>query len=60
MILFKNWNEDLQPLITKYKGKKHPLDFKNLYQLIVMVILSAQDSDANINKNSTLLIRSLS
>ena len=45
-----NWTEVLQPLIEKYKGKKHPLDYNNLYELMVMVILSAQDSDANINK----------
>lgn len=45
-----NWAEKLQPLIDKYKGKKHPLDYENLYQLMVAVILSAQDSDANINK----------
>ena len=45
-----NWGEKLKPLIAKYKGKKHPLDYQNTYQLLVMVILSAQDSDANINK----------
>lgn len=45
-----NWDKKLQPLIEKYKGKKHPLDYENLYQLMVAVILSAQDSDANINK----------
>ncbi len=45
-----DWAEALQPLIKKYKNKKHPLDYQNLYQLMVMVILSAQDSDANINK----------
>jgi endonuclease-3 len=45
-----NWPEKLQPLIVKYKGKKHPLDYDNLYQLMIAVILSAQDSDANINK----------
>jgi len=45
-----NWAEKLQPLIIKYKGKKHPLDYENFYQLMVAVILSAQDSDANINK----------
>ena len=45
-----NWAENLKPLIALYKGKKHPLDYKNTYQLLVMVILSAQDSDANINK----------
>lgn len=46
----KDWEKAMQPLIDKYKGKKHPLDYKNIYQLLVMVILSAQDSDANINK----------
>ncbi|RZJ31458.1 MAG: endonuclease III [Flavobacterium sp.] len=45
-----NWGEALKPLIEKYKGKQHPLDYKNIYQLMVMVLLSAQDSDANINK----------
>lgn len=45
-----NWTENLKPLIALYKGKKHPLDYQNAYQLLVMVILSAQDSDANINK----------
>jgi len=53
MKLFENtndWAEKLQPLINKYKDKKHPLDYENLYQLMVAVILSAQDSDANINK----------
>lgn len=53
MELFENtndWADKLQPLIDKYKGKKHPLDYENIYQLMVAVILSAQDSDANINK----------
>lgn len=45
-----NWNKEFKPLLKKYKGKKHPLDYKNLYQLMVMVVLSAQDSDRNINK----------
>lgn len=46
----KNWEEKLYPIIEKYKGRKHPLDYQNYYQLIIMVILSARDSDANINK----------
>lgn len=53
MSLFENqvdWAENLKPLIKKYKGKKHPLEYNNIYQLMIMVILSAQDSDANINK----------
>lgn len=45
-----NWQKEFQPLIKKYNGKKHPLEYNNLYQLVVMVILSAQDSDRNINK----------
>jgi endonuclease-3 len=45
----RNWEQDLQPILKKYKGKKHPLNYKNTYQLLVMVVLSAQDSDANIN-----------
>jgi endonuclease-3 len=45
-----DWSEKLAPILKKYKGRKHPLDYHNLYQLMVMVVLSAQDSDANINK----------
>lgn len=45
-----NWQKEIQPLIKKYQGKKHPLDYNGLYELLVMVVLSAQDSDRNINK----------
>jgi endonuclease-3 len=45
-----NWPEAIKPLLKKYKGKKHPLDYKNVYQLVVMVVLSAQDADRNINQ----------
>jgi endonuclease III len=44
-----DWAEAIKPLIKQYKGKKHPLDYKNIYQLMVMVVLSAQDSDKHIN-----------
>ncbi len=44
-----NWAEAVQPLIKKYKNKRHPLEYNNTYQLLVMVVLSAQDSDKNIN-----------
>ena len=44
-----DWAEAIKPLIKKYKGKQHPLDYKNIYQLLVMVVLSAQDSDRHIN-----------
>ena len=45
-----NWQQEIQPLLKKYKGKKHPLEYNNIYELLVMVVLSAQDSDRNINK----------
>lgn len=44
------WTEKLNPILSEYKGRKHPLEYRNLYQLMIMVVLSAQDSDANINK----------
>src|SRR5258706_15893798 len=45
-----NWKKEIQPLIKKYKGKKQPLEYNNHYELLVMVVLSAQDSDRHINK----------
>ncbi|POY40918.1 DNA lyase [Flavobacterium alvei] len=51
------WTEKLDPILSKYKDRKHPLDYHNLYQLMVMVVLSAQDSDANINKIAPALFK---
>lgn len=51
------WDAKLQPVIDLYRGKKHPLEYEDLYQLIVMVVLSAQDSDANINKITPALFQ---
>jgi endonuclease-3 len=45
-----NWKKEITPLIKKYKGKRHPLEYNSTYELVVMVVLSAQDSDRNINK----------
>ena len=45
----KDWAAAVKPLIKKYKGKQHPLDYRSTYQLLVMVVLSAQDSDKHIN-----------
>lgn len=45
-----NWPEAVKPLLKKYKNTKHPLEYKSIYQLVIMVVLSAQDSDRNINK----------
>jgi endonuclease-3 len=52
-----DWPTAMKPLLKKYKGKPHPLEYKNLYQLVVMVILSAQDSDRNINKIAPALFK---
>ncbi|MDP1799805.1 MAG: endonuclease III [Bacteroidota bacterium] len=52
-----DWSKALKPLLDKYKGKAHPLEYKNLYQLVVMVILSAQDSDKNINNLAPALFK---
>jgi endonuclease-3 len=45
-----NWKKEIKPLIKKYKGKKHPLEYNSNYELMVMVVLSAQDSDRHINQ----------
>ena len=45
-----NWEIAIKPLLKKYKKKPHPLQHHNLYECLVMVILSAQSSDDYINK----------
>jgi endonuclease-3 len=52
-----DWSKALGPLIKKYKGRKHPLDYQNTYQLLVMVLLSAQSSDKLINAIAPELFR---
>lgn len=49
------WNEKLKPILIKYKKRKHPLSYSNLYQLLVVALLSAQESDKKINKISITL-----
>jgi len=44
-----NWPEAVKPLLKKYKGKPHPLEAKNAYQYMVLVVLSAQSNDNLIN-----------
>ncbi len=45
-----NWQKEIQPLLKKYKGKHHPLNHNSPYELLVVVVLSAQDSDRHINQ----------
>lgn len=44
-----NWTEQLQPIFELFGKRQHPLDYKNRYQLVVMVVLSAQTTDKMIN-----------
>lgn len=44
-----DWSTAVKPLLKKYRNKPHPLVYKNLYQLVVMVVLSAQSTDKHIN-----------
>lgn len=44
------WAEDLEPLFRKYGNRKHPLEYQNIYQFLVMIILAAQASDNQINR----------
>jgi len=53
----KNWSTALQPLLDKYKGEPHPLEYKNTYQLMVMVVLSAQSTDKLINSIAPALFK---
>ncbi len=45
-----NWEIAIKPLLKKYRKKPHPLQHHNLYECLVMVVLSAQSSDDYINK----------
>jgi endonuclease III len=45
-----NWTKSFEPLLKKYAKKPHPLEYKSRYQLMIMVILSARDSDKHINQ----------
>ncbi len=52
-----DWAKALAPLFKKHGGRKHPLDYKNRYQLIAMVILSSRSTDVLINKLALELFR---
>jgi endonuclease-3 len=52
-----NWSVAIRPLLRKYKGKKHPLEYGNLYQLVVMVVISAQSTDIVVNQKAPGLFK---
>jgi endonuclease-3 len=44
-----DWSKAVKPLIKKYQNEKHPLEAANLYEMVVMVVLSARSNDKLIN-----------
>jgi endonuclease-3 len=58
MAVKTNWSAALKPLLKKYKGKKHPLDYHTIYQLLVMTILAARDADRRINERAPKIFES--
>ncbi len=52
-----DWNKSLAPLFRKYGKRKHPLEHKNLFQLVVVVILSSRSTDVLINKIAPALFK---
>ena len=44
-----DWPAAMRPLLEKYKHTRHPLEYGNIYQLLVMVVLSAQATDDAVN-----------
>ncbi len=53
----QDWLTALKPLFKKYAGRKHPLEYKNRFQLIVMILLAARSTDKAINKLSPALFQ---
>jgi endonuclease-3 len=52
-----NYLSCFQPLFKKYGRRHHPLENKNTYQLVVMVVLSAQTTDTMVNKLAPRLFK---
>jgi endonuclease-3 len=52
-----NYLPQLQLLFKNYGKKKHPLEYANNYQLVVMVVLSAQTTDVLVNKLARVLFK---
>lgn len=51
------WTKAIRPLIKTYKDRRHPLEYKNTYQLLVMVVLAAQATDKLINDLAPALFK---
>lgn len=54
-----DWPDAMNPLIKKYKNAKHPLEARNLFEMLVMVVLSAQTTDVLINQLAPVLFKAI-
>ncbi len=54
-----DWKEAIKPLLKKYKNKAHPLDARNVYEMLVVTVLSAQSTDDLINQISPKLFEAV-
>jgi len=54
-----DWPAAVKPLIKKYEKELHPLHAKNLYQMMVMVVLSAQTTDNLVNSLAPDLFKAI-
>ncbi len=45
----RDWQKALKPVFDKFGKRKHPLESKNRYQLVIMVVLSMRTSDKLVN-----------
>jgi len=52
-----DWKEAIKPLLKKYKNKRHPLEARNVYEMLVMVVLSAQSTDKRVNMVTPALFK---
>lgn len=52
-----DWTKELKPLLKKYHGRKHPLNYNSIYEMLVMTILAARDSDRRINEKAPELFK---
>src|SRR5580765_4811162 len=52
-----DWNRELKPLFRKYSGRKHPLEYGNPFELLVMVVLSARSTDQAVNALAPALFK---
>ncbi|HTX20201.1 MAG TPA: endonuclease III [Bacteroidota bacterium] len=46
----ETWGREMERLVRKYGGRHHPLQYRDRYQLVAMVILSSQSTDERINE----------